>query len=154
MKKNKQNIKTIYPKLAGGQKTFSTSETARILRLKRERLRQWGVGNFIPSGVRVAWGEGYRTVWSRTQIYTIALFQRLVDAGLNRKTAAACSESVDWVDVTSQNIKYLLYVYHVPSQTKRVAFVEKPETLVKLKDEGVTIFINLEEITRDIDLRF
>ena len=90
MNKKSGKKKTIYPTLLAGQETFSTFDTARILRLKRERLRQWAKWHFIPEGVRVAWGEGYKTVWSKTQIYTIALFKRLVDAGLNRKTAAKC----------------------------------------------------------------
>ena len=145
--------KTIYPTLAENQETFSTFDTARILNLKRERLRQWANWGFIPGGMKVAFGKGYKIVWSRFQLYSISLFQKLVDAGLNRKTAATCVEAVDWQEVVSFGQKYLLFAYSTITDEKRIILVKKREALAKMGDEEILVFVNLEQIRRAVDSR-
>ena len=153
MAKKSVEKKTIYPKLLPGQETFSTFDTARILNLNRERLRQWAIWNFIPHGTKVAWGKGYKVVWSRYQLYTISLFQKLMDAGLSRKGGAACIEAVHWDEVKDSDYKYFVLSYSISTKEHKPIFVKKRESLKNLGDEEIAVFINLEEIMRDIDSR-
>jgi hypothetical protein len=66
---------------------FSTFDVLKILDIKRERLREWVNQGFIKPTVS-AEGQGTKAVFKILDIYKIAVFKKLVEAGINRKKAA------------------------------------------------------------------
>ena len=66
---------------------YSTLEIVKALGIPRERLRQWMNEGFVrPS--QPSPKQGSRALFTRHDVYAIALFRDLIERGLNRKEAA------------------------------------------------------------------
>jgi hypothetical protein len=89
---------------------FLAADIERILEVKRNRLQQWLERGYIIPSIQVASGHGTRNVWSRNDLYTIALFKKITESGLSRKLVSdflsAGSIGSDSVD----NIYCILYM--------------------------------------------
>ncbi len=66
---------------------FRTSDVERIIGLKRNRLQAWIDSGFVAPSEK-ATGSGTRNLWSRIDLYTLAIFKNLSESGLSRKLAA------------------------------------------------------------------
>lgn len=58
---------------------FSTLNVAKILKIERERLRDWIDREFIVPSIQKSKRQGDRSLFSVTDIYGIALFRMLVE---------------------------------------------------------------------------
>ena len=67
---------------------FSTLDIVKVLEIPRERLRSWMKEGFVQPTVP-AQGQGTKAVFSRYDIYSISLFDNLLDAGFRREVAAS-----------------------------------------------------------------
>ena len=66
---------------------FSTFDIIRILDILRERLQVWMNRGFISPSIQVAKGKGSKNIFSRWDLYGIALFYKVTQSGVNRKEA-------------------------------------------------------------------
>ena len=67
---------------------FSTLDIVKTLEIPRERLRSWMKEGFIQPTVP-AEGQGTKAVFSRKDVYAVALFKDLLGAGFRREIAAS-----------------------------------------------------------------
>lgn len=67
---------------------FSTLEICKALDIPRERLRDWMNRDFIIPTVR-ATGQGTKAEFNRNDAYIVALFEFLLDYGMDRETSAS-----------------------------------------------------------------
>jgi DNA-binding transcriptional MerR regulator len=65
---------------------FSTLDIVKALDIPRERLREWLVRGYVRPSVS-AEGQGTRAIFTRTDVYTVALFRRLLEIGFRREEA-------------------------------------------------------------------
>ena len=66
---------------------FSTLEIARILGIHRDCILEWIKRGFIPPSIQKARGHGTQNVYSRWDVYGIALFSALLKNGWSRDKA-------------------------------------------------------------------
>lgn len=77
------------------EKSFTTFDASRILGIKYQRLREWiGRGQVKPSIVK-AEGIGTKTLFSRRDLYLIALFRLLVEKGFSRDDASSAVKDLN-----------------------------------------------------------
>ena len=67
---------------------FYASDVTQITGVKRTRLQQWLERDFVSPSINVANGHGSRNVYSRGDLYTIAIFKKVSEMGLARKVVA------------------------------------------------------------------
>jgi DNA-binding transcriptional MerR regulator len=74
---------------------FSTFDLMKVFKISRPRLREWMIRGFIkptfPSN-----GQGTRALFTKKDIYKVALFMRLIEVGFRRKQAAELSRSINF----------------------------------------------------------
>jgi hypothetical protein len=66
---------------------FTATEIYKALKIPKERLRAWMKLKFITPTLPVA-GQGRTAIFTRTDIYCIELFKKLIANGFNRKGAS------------------------------------------------------------------
>ena len=66
---------------------FSTLDIVKALKIPRERLRDWMNQGFVKPTIP-AEGQGTKAVFTRTDVYLLALFRHLVNSGFKRDMAA------------------------------------------------------------------
>ena len=87
---------------------YSTLDIVKALEIPRERLRDWMNRGFVrPS--KPAEGQGSRAVFTKIDVYGIALFQHLLSMGFNREPA---SEYVHKFVRISYSIDVLSLMYY------------------------------------------
>lgn len=70
-------------------KKFFASDMEKVTGTKRTRWVQWRERGWLYGpAVQVAEGHGTRNIWNRLDLYDIALFRKISEMGLSRKTAA------------------------------------------------------------------
>ena len=67
---------------------FLAADIEKITGVKRNRLQQWLERGYITPSIQVASGQGTRNIWSRNDLYTIALFKKIIESGLSRKVVS------------------------------------------------------------------
>jgi hypothetical protein len=67
-------------------KTFTTSNITK-LGIKRERLKDWMERGFIEPSIQKAEGQGTKNLFSIFDLYTIMLFNTLIEYGFSRQDA-------------------------------------------------------------------
>lgn len=139
-----------YQKVMNGEQVFSTFDVLRILDLKRGRLTQWIKGNFIPKGIQLRWGHGFKTVFRLYDLYGIALFKQFVDSGLGRKVSSRYVKFVDWEDVITSKYKLLFIPKFEGSKIVPVLSSEE-KVLLHLEDFSFGVFMNLEKIISTVN---
>jgi hypothetical protein len=65
---------------------FSTLDIVKALKIPRERIRDWMNRGFVTATVS-AEGQGTKAIFTRDDVYGVALFRRLVDYGFSREVA-------------------------------------------------------------------
>jgi hypothetical protein len=85
---------------------FSTLNIVKALEIPRERLRSWMKEGFIHPSVP-ARGQGTKAVFCRHDVYEVALFSDLLDAGFRRQVSA--SHMREFSKVFRKNYELVLY---------------------------------------------
>ena len=85
---------------------FSTLDIIKSLEIPRERLRSWMKEGFIEP-TEPARGQGTKAIFLRHDIYAVALFSDLLDAGFRRHIAAANMR--EFAKVFHKNYELVLY---------------------------------------------
>ena len=70
---------------------FSHHEVARILNIKKDRLRGWLNEGFVKPSIPSA-GRGKANLYTRHDLYAIGLFMSLIDTGYSREFARSAAE--------------------------------------------------------------
>lgn len=70
------------------KEAFTTTDIA-LLGIKRERLKEWMLRGFVKPSIESATGAGTKNLFSLWDLYTIQLFQYLVECGFSREDSAA-----------------------------------------------------------------
>ncbi len=73
---------------------FKASRVTEITGVKRNRLQVWMENGWIIPSIEKASGHGTRNVFSKEDLYCIAMFRVLVERGLPRKTIGAFFSSI------------------------------------------------------------
>ena len=73
---------------------FTTAEVLKVTKIKKERLEVWIEKNFVRLPLAGGRGPGTRRRWSRSDIYGIELFKRLLGLGFSRDSADAFLKSL------------------------------------------------------------
>jgi hypothetical protein len=71
---------------------FTTFDVIKILKIKRERLKDWLQRGFIKPSRQEKTGPGLKAYFDRWQVCMIRLFQHLIEHGISRAEASL------WVD--------------------------------------------------------
>ncbi len=66
---------------------YSTFDIARILEIPRDRIHDWMRRGFISPSIVTAHGHGSKNLFSRWDVYGIALFHNIVKGGTSREWA-------------------------------------------------------------------
>jgi len=69
------------------QDEFTTFDIIKALRIPRERLQDWINREFIKPSTP-AKGQGTKAIFTRKDVYLVALLRHLIDSGFKRSTAA------------------------------------------------------------------
>lgn len=69
------------------EKAYSTFDVMRILEIDRECLREWVKRGYIVPSIQQSSGRGTKALFSRTDLFRIAIFQKAVQSGLSRGLA-------------------------------------------------------------------
>jgi DNA-binding transcriptional MerR regulator len=79
---------------------FGLGEAAQIVNTPPSRLKDWTIGRpfRIKASVRAASGIGSRNLFSREDLYVIALIKRLTDAGLSSRVVEGVLAIIDKTD--------------------------------------------------------
>jgi hypothetical protein len=85
---------------------FSTLDIVKTLEIPRERLRSWMKEGFVQPTIS-ARGQGTKAVFRRHDIYAVALFNDLLNAGFRREIAA--SHIREFSKVFHKNYELVLY---------------------------------------------
>jgi hypothetical protein len=150
MEKSDRKVRML-TKLVGGQEVFSTFDVLKILNIKRGRLVQWMKASYIPEGTQVAWGEGSKTVFGINDLYCISCFKLLVNMGLNRRLSSEYADRIDWDDVKSRKMKYMVIIKD--QDEDRLVLIKNEKSLKQLVDFESAMFLNLVKIIENIDRR-
>ena len=89
---------------------FSTFDIGKTLGIPRARLQGWMRLNFIQPSV-IANGPDTRSVFTRLDVYAVALFQNLIYRGFRREIAAGHVEY--FVKNNTVDVDYLCFRYEV-----------------------------------------
>lgn len=69
------------------KKTFSTLDITKIMNIPRERLRSWMKEEYIKPSVK-ANGRGTRAEFTKRDVYSVAIFESLLNRGIKRIVAS------------------------------------------------------------------
>jgi len=92
---------------------FLAQDIEKITGVKRNRLEQWIKWGFIKPSIQVARGHGSRNIWSRNDLYNIAIFKKVTESGLSRKIVAdflALSVMTGLNEEQINSITFLVYM--------------------------------------------
>jgi hypothetical protein len=92
--------------VCGVRDEFSTLDIVKTLEIPRERLRSWMKEGFVQPTIP-ARGQGTKAVFRRHDIYAVALFNDLLNAGFRREIAA--SHMQEFSKVFHKNYERVLY---------------------------------------------
>lgn len=145
-------------KIVPGQKVYSASEVLEILGLKKERLRKWIDLNYIGPDVQKASGSGTRNVFSLYNLYQIALFHKLVEAGLKRLVSAHIVNNLDpseWRQSIRDEGSYLIVVrdtdrYKELRYSTEFIHAKKPPK-IDPDSSQIGIVINIKAIAEEVN---
>jgi len=143
---------------SGDKIELSTFDVMKILGLERERLRAWLHYEYIPIK-RAASGRGTKAIFSLTNVYNIAIFKKLIEAGLQRGQAKIYIENNKELSSYEKiiKIKYILF-FRGDAYT---SFQTSSEDLLDLEELGnfksrnkswnLGVVINFKKLRDEID---
>jgi len=155
--KNK-DAETVEGKLLNGMLVFTRPQILKIFDIKKpERFRQWLKLNYIKPHFEAS-GSGTLNYFTKYNLYTIGLFKKLIDLGLNRWVSMKLShefDDMDWHEINYDvpNRPTYMFAYGKVDRAKNWEDVMKVRytTNVKLQDVEAAIVVNLSEIKKSID---
>jgi len=74
---------------------FQAADVLRICNVKRNRLQSWLEKGWIVPSIQKASGHGTRNIFSKPDLYKIALFRQAVESGISRAAVAEFLPGVD-----------------------------------------------------------
>ncbi|ACL06918.1 hypothetical protein Dalk_5248 [Desulfatibacillum aliphaticivorans] len=140
---------------------YSTFDVARILGIDKTRLHEWLRRGFVIPSVQQAQGRGTKSVFDKSDLYRIRLFQELIDKGINRENASTYIKGyTDIVDPwgkahKSEKLKYFCYKV-LSEKAEQVIkdpgyFSSFPPASEFQEGEIFRLVINVAEIRRIVD---
>ena len=136
--------------------TFSTFDVLKILSIDRERLREWmNRGFVIPTSPAV--GQGTKALFTILDVFKIALFKKLIEAGINRKKASILVKTNPRLDSLEdvKNINFILVIDKKEGATWINYLEPGPWTIEKdiTEDESwnIGILINFKKLRKEIE---
>jgi len=134
---------------------FSTFDINKLLDIRRERLREWMNHGFIMPTIP-ADGIGSKAIFSILDIYKIAVFKILIDAGMNRRKASI------WVRESpklgshreAEKLAYII-VFEGKSGGRWESYIEPgpwnmEQEITKNTDWDIGIMINFKRIRNQV----
>jgi hypothetical protein len=144
-------------RLFDGMLVFTTPQVLKIFDIKKpERFRQWLKLNYIKPHFKAS-GSGTLNYFTKYNLYTIGLFKKLIDLGLNRWISMKFAHEFndrDWHDIHYDvPVPTYMFAYGKVDRTRSWEDVMKVRytTNVKLQDVEAAIVVNLSEIKKNID---
>jgi hypothetical protein len=142
---NKQSAST---KLDEDSFVFTSFEVMEIIGIARGRYNQWYAGNYLPSGKKERWGERTKTFYSYMDLYSIALFKKLVDLGLSRESSCKLYKGIDWKKVMCHKFRYFIIPKNHPNDKNTLTTTSMN---LETKRHGTAgWYVDLLEITNTI----
>jgi len=102
------------------KESFTTFDATRICETRYQRLREWIGRKHIKPSINKAEGVGTKTLFSRSDLYLIALFKMLVGKGFSRDDAKFAIEGVNSYLTVAQT-------WSDPSQNSHLIFIENKD---------------------------
>jgi hypothetical protein len=135
---------------------FSTFDIQKILNVERERMREWmNRGFIIPTAP--AEGQGTKAVFTIFDIYKIAVFKKLVEAGISRRIASSMVNTSTKLDLIEEvrNLSFILVLV----REKRYEWINYLEPGPWTFEEDITqdsnwntgILINFKKLRAEIE---
>lgn len=69
-------------------KSYTLKDITRVLGVKRTALQQWVDRGYISPSIQTAGGQGNKNLWSKKDLFSLAVFQELLKHGFTREEAA------------------------------------------------------------------
>jgi hypothetical protein len=96
---------------------FSTLDIVAAIGIPRERLRDWMNRGFVVPSIS-AKGQGTKAVFTRNDIYYLAVFDKLLQYGLKRKTASSLVRKIKQQEDLTPKTKVVVvsdgnYIQHI-----------------------------------------
>lgn len=133
---------------------FLAADIEKITGVKRNRLQQWLEREYITPSIQVASGHGTRNIWSRNDLYTIALFKKITESGLSRKVVSDFL-SAGTIGGDNVNLIYCLLYMREGEKVKATAipWLEDPSITVDTLGEITNVgTINLLQTQKNLDM--
>ncbi|MBW1716551.1 MAG: hypothetical protein JRJ77_12135 [Deltaproteobacteria bacterium] len=153
------------------QEKYSTLDICKILDIPRERFREWQVRGFIEPSIQKAEGQGTKALFSRFDLYYIALFKHLIEkCRLPRENAAIFlrkfkEKTIDRHPATFRififiqldgeikgvkSLGHLLYPIDSIHALEQIMYQVKEEIGLRPQWDTMTI-VNFEKILKEVD---
>jgi len=115
---------------------YSTLDIVKALNIPRERLRDWMIRGFVKPSLPST-GKGTIAIFTRADIYGIAIFGKLLEKGFKRETASEYTDIV--IGRRLRALNYILFKSLI-RDGKRVVDIEehigKDSLKVKIDEKG------------------
>ena len=92
---------------------FLAKDVEKITGVRRNRLEQWLSRGFISPSIQEAEGPGTRNVWSRNDLYTIAIFKKVTESGLSREIVSDLLSKGVLRDESDKDISAIAYFVYI-----------------------------------------
>jgi hypothetical protein len=140
---------------------FQSKDVERITGVKNKRLWAWIERGFLSPSIQEADGPGTRNIWSRNDLYTIAVFKNLTESGFAKKLVGDFMKTgVIPSDMDMGRARYAFYIRTGDEIKSSVVAADDgtiniPHLIHELGADGYdSIFIiNLDKIKREIDFK-
>jgi len=101
---------------------FPTGEVKTITGVNRNTLQVWINLGFVSPSIEVAEGPGTRNLWSRFDLYSIALFRKITKSGISRNLVAdIISKGVITQEMAEADIEKIACLFYVKFGEESVA---------------------------------
>ncbi|PIP40023.1 MAG: hypothetical protein COX19_06610 [Desulfobacterales bacterium CG23_combo_of_CG06-09_8_20_14_all_51_8] len=127
---------------------FTVSELLQACEIKQGIFYADIEKRYLPDGIKVQYGDGVRTLYSRHDARQIFIFGKLVSLGIQRKHAANITQKF-WPENFSDA---WAIVAGFEDGNPRIVSGNKPETLLKtLSDHLAGVVLDLRNLIAEID---
>ena len=140
---------------------FPTGEVKIITGVNRNTLQAWINRGFVSPSIEVAAGPGTRNLWSRFDLYSIALFRKITKSGLSRSLVAdIISKGVLTQETAEEDIDKIGCLFYAKFGEKSAAgMILQPveESFLEVLDDlGLPLYdfihiVNFVEIKKEVD---
>ena len=113
---------------------YSTIDISKALKIKRERLREWMIREFVKPSLP-ANNKGTIAIFTRDDVISVALFQKLVDIGFKREAAAEYIDQMIKANLVGA-VSFLVMQYVVKDEEPVINIVSQLGNELELKIES------------------